>query len=157
MMSRALRVIEPALARWQVHGAQLPLAERIADARLEATPLLLVAHLQPYLDQLNAAVHDELLDQGAQFQETPVLLLGAEAHDVLHPGAVVPAPVEDDDFPRGGKMRKIALQVHLRLLAVRRRGQRDHAKHPGAHPLRDGADRTPLAGGIPTLEDDDHA
>jgi hypothetical protein len=54
-------------------------------------------------------------------------------------------------------MRKIALQVHLRLLAVRRRGQRDHAKHPGAHPLRDGADRTPLAGGVPTLEHDDHA
>ena len=47
------RVFEPFAPRAQVHGAELPLAQRILDAGLEAALLLLVANLQPEFDELN--------------------------------------------------------------------------------------------------------
>jgi len=40
------------------------LPKRIADARLEASLLLVLADLQPDLDQSNPAVHDVFLDLG---------------------------------------------------------------------------------------------
>src|SRR4051794_509247 len=36
---------------------------------------------------------------------------GTKAHDVLHPGPVVPAPVEQDDLPGGGQVGDVALEV----------------------------------------------
>ena len=47
--------------------------------------------------------------------------------------------------PAGGKVRDVALHVHLRLLALGGRGQRDDAEHPGADPLGDRLDRPALA------------
>ncbi len=97
------------------------------------------------------------LDLRAQLEETPVLPLVDEAHDVLDAGAVVPAAVEDDDFAGGREMLDVALGEHLRLLAVRRRGQRDDAKHARADPLGDRLDGAALSGGVAPLEDDDDA
>ena len=59
-------VFIPFLARRQIDRAELPLAERIVDARLEAATLFLVTDLQPIFDQLNAAIYIyyEALDQG---------------------------------------------------------------------------------------------
>ena len=81
----------------------------------------------------------------------------AEAHDVFDAGAVVPAPVEDHDFAAGGKALDIALHVHLALLAVGRRRQRDDAEDARADPLGDGLDRAALARRVAPLEHDDHA
>src|SRR5262249_5172451 len=41
------RIVEPALPRGQIHGRELPLAQRILHAGLETPLLLLVPHLQP--------------------------------------------------------------------------------------------------------------
>jgi hypothetical protein len=62
-------IVVPAVVRLDVHRAQLPLADRIFDARPEAPLLLLLADLQPDLDEPGAAVDDELLDDGAKFEK----------------------------------------------------------------------------------------
>src|ERR1700716_2271919 len=97
------RVVVPAPVGLDVHGAQLPLADRIVDSRLEAFLLLLLADLQPDLDEPDAAVDDELLDERTELKKALVLLGRAEAHDVFDAGPVVPAPVEDHDLATGGK------------------------------------------------------
>src|SRR5262249_49169173 len=65
------------------------------------------------------------------------------------------AAVEDDDLARRREKRQVALDVHLRLLAVRGRGQGGDAEHAGAAALGDRPDGAALAGGVPALEDDD--
>src|SRR5262249_25419485 len=93
-------------------------------------------------------------DQRCGVQEMARLLLGAEAHHALDAGTVVPGAVEDHDLAGRRKMRHVALQVHLRLLAVGRRRQRDDAEHPRTDALGDGLDRAALAGAIAPLEHD---
>ena len=51
LIARA-RVVVPAGARRQIHRAELPLPHRVVDARLEAPLLLVVADLEPELDQM---------------------------------------------------------------------------------------------------------
>jgi hypothetical protein len=133
------------------------LAKRIVDASGKPSLLFLVADLEPYLDQQHPTLHHVPLEQRAQREKSAVLLLRTESHHMLDAGAVVPAPIEDDDFARGGEMREIALHVHLRLLAVRGCGQCDDPKDTRAYPLGDGLDRAAFAGGIASFEDDDHA
>ena len=55
-------VVVPALRARHVHRTQLPLPDRILDAGLEPSLLLVVADLQPQLDQDDAALDHELLD-----------------------------------------------------------------------------------------------
>ena len=150
-------VVVPALARWKVHVAELPLPHGVVHARLESLLLLLVAHLEPVFDQPDAVVGDVLLEFGTNLEEPLVLLLGAEAHDVLNAGAVVPAAVEDHDFSGRREMREVALHVHLRLFPVGRGGQRDQSEGARADPLGQRPDRPALAGGVAALEHDDDA
>ena len=96
-------------------------------------------------------------NSGQQLEEPLVLLVGAEAHDVLDAGAVVPAAVEDHDLAGRRKVLHVALHVHLALLAVRRRRQRDDAEDARADALGDRLDRAALAGRVAPLEDDDDA
>jgi hypothetical protein len=86
-----------------------------------------------------------------------VLALVDEIHDALNAGPVVPAAVEDDDLARGGELLDVALGEQLRLLALRRRGERDDAKDARADPLGDCLDRSALALGVTSLKDDDDA
>src|SRR5262245_11150023 len=67
------RVLEPSAARAQIRRAQLPLAQRIGDAGLEAALLLRLAHLEPVLDQLDAVVDNVMLELGADHEEALVL------------------------------------------------------------------------------------
>jgi len=99
----------------------------------------------------------KLLDHGAELEETAVLVVGAEAHDVLDAGAVVQAAVEDHDLAAGWKMLDIALHVHLRLLAIGRRRQGYDAEGARADPRGDRLDGAALAGGIAPFEHDDDA
>ena len=64
------RVVVPAAAGRQVHRAELPLAQRVLDARLETPLLFLLADLQPELDQDDPARRDVALEDRAQFEET---------------------------------------------------------------------------------------
>ena len=82
------------------------------------------------------------------------LLRGAVAHDRLDAGAVVPAAVEDGDLAGRREVGDVALDVHLRLLALGRRRQGDVLEHPRARPLGDPPDRAALARRVQALEHD---
>ena len=121
---------------------------------VETARLLLLAHLEPVLEQDHARVHHRLLPQRHHVQELLDQFLRGEAHDALHAGAVVPAAVEDDDLAGRRQVRQVALHVHLSLLAVGGRGQRNRPEDPRADALGDGLDRAALAGAVAALEDD---
>src|SRR5262249_40275503 len=109
------RIFEPSAARAQIRRAQLPLPQRILNASQEAALLLRVADLQPVFDQLNTAVDNEQLELRANLEEVAMLLVSAEAHDVLNARPVIPAAVEDHDLARRRKVRDVALQIQLSL------------------------------------------
>ena len=69
------RVLEPAAARVQIRRAELPLAQRVLDAGLEAALLLRLAHLEPVLDQLDPVVDDVVLELGTDLEKALVLRL----------------------------------------------------------------------------------
>ena len=96
-------------------------------------------------------------NSGHSFEEAGVLLLRAKAHHILDAEAVIPTAVEDDDLARRREVLHVTLHIHLRLLAIGRRRQRDGAKHAGADPLGQGANGAAFARGVAALEDDDHA
>ena len=56
--------------------------------------------------------------------------------------------------PAGRQMPHVALDVHLRFLALGRRGQRDDAKHARTDALGDRLDHPALAGAVAALEHD---
>ena len=86
-----------------------------------------------------------------------MLLLGAELHDLLHPGPVVPAPVEQDDLAGRRQVGDVALEVPLRPLTVRGGPEGHYPAVAGVEPLHDALDGAALAGGVPALEDDHDA
>ena len=88
-------------------------------------------------------------------EEFLVFVVGAEAHDALDAGAVVPAAVEQHDLAGGRQVRDVALEVPLRALALVRRGQRRDAADARVEPLGDALDHAALAGGVAALEQDD--
>src|SRR3954469_20327472 len=151
------RVLVPFAARRQIHRAELPLADRILDARAEPALLLLVADFEPQLDENDAGVDHLSLELRRDVQPPLVLLVGAETHHPLDAAAVVPAPIEDDDFAAGWKVRDIALHVHLALLTVRRRRQGDNAEDARADALGHRLDRPAFPRSIASLQDDHDA
>ena len=86
-----------------------------------------------------------------------MLLLRAKTHHVFDAGAVIPTAIEDHDLARRREVLHVALQIVLRLLAVRWRRQRDEAEDARAHALGYGLDRAAFPCGIAALEDDDDA
>ena len=154
MSSRAREYSSHLRVRRQIHVRQLPDLAGVVDAALEAARLLVGAHLEPVLHEMDARVDHRLLDRRDLLEEPLRLLLGAEPHHGLDAGAVVPAPVEDHDLTGGGQVRDVPLHVHLGLLALGRCGQRDHPEDPRADAFGDRLDRAALAGGVPAFEDD---
>jgi tetratricopeptide (TPR) repeat protein len=77
-------VIFPVGDRLQVHGRQLPPAQRVVQPGLEAALLLFVADREPVLAQQDAVLDEQPLEDRALVHEPAVLLLGAEPHHVLH-------------------------------------------------------------------------
>src|SRR5271154_1910358 len=114
------RVFIPAAEGFQIHRTEFPLAKRIFHSGLEAPLLLLLPNFEPIFDEDNPGIDYVLLNCGAKFKELAVLLRSAESHHIFDAGPVVPTPIEDHNLTRGGKMRNVALHVHLTLLAIRR-------------------------------------
>src|SRR5215510_12500332 len=83
-------VLEPMASRGKIHRTQLPLTQWIVDARLKTALLLFIAGLEPDFDQFDSTINDVSLGLGAILQKRLILFLGAEAHDMLHSGAVIP-------------------------------------------------------------------
>jgi hypothetical protein len=88
-------------------------------------------------------------------QELLVFLFRAEFHDPLDTGAVVPGAVEQDHFAGRRKVRDIALEIPLGLLALGRRSQGDDPADAGVQALGNPLDDATLAGGVSPLEDHD--
>src|SRR5262245_43601096 len=105
--------LHPFLPGLKVHLTELPTASRISSPLMEASLLFLVADGEPVFQQDDAAADEHPLELRAGAQEFRVLVLRAEAHDVFHPGPVVPAPVEQDDLPGSGQVGDVALEVPL--------------------------------------------
>src|SRR5262245_46621319 len=150
-----VRVRVPAPPRLEIGRAEFPLPQGVVDARLEAPLLLLRTNLQPVLDEADPALDHLLLPQRTDVEEVAVLLLGAEAEDILDARAVVPAPVEDHDLSSRREVRQIPLDVHLGLLAIGRGGQRRDAEHARTDALGNRLDHSALAGGVAPFEHDD--
>ena len=94
---------------------------------MEAQELHLAADGQIELEEVDAVAHQQRLELGRVAQEHADLLLGAEAHDALDAGAVVPGAVEQHDVALGRQVRDVALEVPLAALGLGRLGQRDGA------------------------------
>ena len=120
--SRVRESSVPAPARLEVGGAQLPLPPRVLDPCLEPSLLLVGTHFQPVLEEPDAALHDLLLEQGADLQEPAVLLPVQKPSTCSTPARLYQLRSKIDDLPGGREVLQVALQVHLALLAVRRRG-----------------------------------
>src|SRR5690242_13027409 len=148
------RVVVPSLSRGQIHRTELPLAQRVFDAGFESSLLLLVAHLEPVLDQHDPAIDDILLDHRAEFKGALVLFLCAETHDVFDAETVVPTAVPNDDFTSRREVRHVPLNVHLGLLAIGRRGERHEAEYTWADALGDGANCAAFPSPVAALKDD---
>ena len=75
--------------------ADLPLLERVGAAGVQPAQLLVLADLQPDLDEVDAVVDEELLERHDLAEEASDLLGGGELHHPLDAGPVVPGPVEE--------------------------------------------------------------
>src|SRR5262245_29555143 len=87
-------------------------------------------------------------------EELLVLFFRAESHHPLDAGAVVPAAVEQDDFPASGKMRHVALKIPPAAFALARSRQRRDPADPRIEPLRDPLDDPSLSRRVAALEED---
>src|SRR5262249_54779917 len=133
----------------------LPSLDRVAHALDEARLLLLVVDGEPVLDEIDAGEHQHLLKERAGTQELGILLVGAEAHDALDPGAVVPTAVEEDHLAACRQMGDIALEIPLPALLLGGRPEGDNTADARVEARRDALDDPTFARRIATLEDDD--
>src|ERR1700730_5248876 len=147
-----LGIVHPARPGLEVHGAQLPAFARVVDTLEEAPFLFLVTERHPVLDEHDARVDQGSLDLRACPQEFVVFVGGAEAHDALDAGPVVPAAVEQHDLTSRGQMRDVSLEVPLALLPLRRGPEGDHPGVAGIEPLHDPLDGAAFARRAAALE-----
>src|SRR4051812_25580348 len=82
-------------------------------ALLEPPPLLLAAHGEPKLDDVNAAAHQVTFEIWHLAQEFLVLSLIAEIHHALDTGAIIPASIKQNDLAGSRQMLDIALEIPL--------------------------------------------
>ena len=123
----------------------------------EAFFLLFLVDAEPVLEQDQAVIGDQPFEHRAVLQELLVLGRGAETHDRLDTGAVVPATIEQDQFAGTGQMARVALEVPLAALVFIGFRQRHGPDVAIVQRRLDGLDHTALAGGIAPLEDHGHA
>ncbi len=90
-------------------------------------------------------------------EESLVLDHGAESHDLLYAGAVVPGTVEEDDLPAIGQVRDVALEVPLAGFPLARLIQGDDPCATGVEPFRETLDGAAFARRVPALADHHHA
>ena len=148
-------ILHPPFPRLEIHRAEFPPLGRIVDPAAEPAFLLVIADREPVLDEDDAAADEHPLELRAGAEEFAVFFLRAEAHHTFHAGAVIPAAIEQHDFPRRGQLGYVALKVPLRLLALRGSAQGHHATDPRIQALRDPLDDASLPGRIATLEQHD--
>src|SRR5271165_4952329 len=119
-----LSVILPAATRFEIHWAEFPLFERIMYAAGKSKLLFVVGDGKPILDKLNAGTDQHFFELRHRTEELFILIVGAKAHYALDAGTIIPAAVEEHHLTSSGKVRRVALEIPLRALAIVRSGQR---------------------------------
>ena len=95
------RVVVPVAVRRQVHRAELPLAQRIVDAGLEAAlPAPRCSTSSQNLMRRMPASTMYFSICGQSSRKRSYCVSAAEAHHIFDAGAVVPAAIEDHDLAR---------------------------------------------------------
>src|SRR5258705_2036361 len=140
----------------QVHRAELPDLAPVTNALLEALGLHVHADLKPIFDEDDARANDGPFYQRNILEEILHLSVTGIAHHSLHASAGVPTAVEEHNFTGRGQIRKVALDVHLRLLALGRGRQGYRPEDARARSFGDVLDHTALARGITPLEEHTH-
>src|SRR6516162_3635938 len=143
-------------AGFYVHRAKLLAFFRMSHPVLEPVLLLLIIHRKPILYEDDARANQHFFEEGARSQELLIFLLCAEAHDALNAGAVVPAPVEENDLTGRGQFRHISLKIPLPALPLGRSGEGDDAADAGVQRICNALDDATLARCIPPLEEGAH-
>jgi hypothetical protein len=102
-------------------GDRLPLLQGVLDPHGETELLLVIGDREPVFQQDDPGADQHLLELRHRAEKLLAVVFGAETHDPLNAGAVVPAAVEQHDFSAGRQVRNITLEVPLRALALVRR------------------------------------
>ena len=132
---------------------ELPLFEVALLAGLETLQLLVLGDVHPEL-----AEHHALIDKRSLVVENvgvgaPPLVRCCETFHALDEHPSVPGAVEHDDPTPSRQFRPEALQPVMSELIRCRSGDLDDTHVPGVHRSNQALDRTPFAGGVPSLED----
>ena len=125
--------------------------------RLEPLLLLGFGDVEIVFAQVQTVAHQQVLERHDDVEEILRLLLGAEAHDALDAGAVVPGAVEDDELAARRQIGHEALEIPFGEVAVGRFARRVDDGLARAHVLDQTLDRAVLAGAVAAFEDDEHA
>ena len=138
-----------------IDRADLPLLQRVFASVGQAFLLLGAVDIEIVFDDFHIRLRQHLLEDRHRAQKLVILGLRAEAHDMLHTGAVIPAAVEDHDFPRRRQMRDIALKIPLCGLYVGWLRQRHDADVPRGEMLGNALDGAVLPRAVAAFQDDE--
>src|SRR6185503_1387842 len=131
---------------------ELPGLQRVFLASFEASKLLLVADMEPELDQDHSLVGECALEAVDLVVGAQPLLAGGEALDALHQRSPVPGSIEDGHSAPSRKHGKESPQEVVALLVRGRSGELDHADVTRIDLSHEALDRPTLARGVPALE-----
>jgi hypothetical protein len=133
--------------------SDLPGQERVALAGAEAPPLLLLADVEPELDQHHAVVDELALEVADLLVGAPPDGLRRQAVDPFDQHAAIPAAIEHLDVPGGRQPDPEAPQERTQQLVRMRRPDGVHAEPARVHTLGQGPDVRALASGVPAFEE----
>jgi hypothetical protein len=119
--------------------------------------LLVRGHREPEFRERDAVVREQSLELRHLPEESLILLVGTEAHDLLNPGAVIPRAVEQDDLPGSRQVRYVAPEIPLPTFALSGDIKCGNPRRPGIQVLHEALDGTALTSSIPALEDNHKA
>jgi len=114
-----LGVVLPAAARFEIHGTELPLLQRIVDTAENRKYCSSSVIENQYFNSLMPERTSMRSNSGTERKNSSYSSARAEPHDLLDARTVVPAAVEQDDFAGCGEVRHIALEIPLRAFADR--------------------------------------
>lgn len=93
--------------------------------------MFFVADGEPVFYEDDAGTDEHAFEFGAGAEEFADFFFGAEAHDTLDAGAVIPRAVEEDHFTGGGEVGDVALKIPLGFFAFGGDGESDDADDSG--------------------------
>src|SRR5580765_1949877 len=104
-----------------------------------------------------SGTHEKRFEIVDGFEEALDILLAAKTHDAFHASAIVPGTIEDHELAPGRQMRHEALEIPLRILAIRRFAGREDTRFARAHVLGEPLDGAILAGAVAPFDDNEYA